>query len=62
MTVILAKVWWLKRKLRERLSVIKRATQKFDMQRSYLKKLNDTEVKEQYQLNSQKCLQFKETL
>jgi hypothetical protein len=34
---------------RERLSVIKRATQKFDMQKFYLKKLNDAEVKEHYQ-------------
>jgi hypothetical protein len=34
-------------KLRERLSVIKRVAQKFDMQRSDLRKLNDAEVKEQ---------------
>jgi hypothetical protein len=37
-------------KLRERLSVIKRVAQKFDMQRFDLRKLNDAEVKEQYQL------------
>jgi hypothetical protein len=37
-------------KLRERLSVIKRVAQKFDMQRFDLRKLNDVEVKEQYQV------------
>jgi hypothetical protein len=37
-------------KLRERLSVCKRARQKFDLQRCDLKKLNDVEVKEKYQL------------
>jgi hypothetical protein len=37
-------------KLRERLSVSKRASQKFDMQRFDLKKLNDTEVMEEYQV------------
>jgi hypothetical protein len=35
-------------KLRERLSVSRRTTQKFDMQRFYLRKLNDAEVKEEY--------------
>jgi hypothetical protein len=39
-------------KLRERLSVIKRVAQKFDMQRFDLKKLNDAEVKEQYQVKT----------
>jgi hypothetical protein len=34
-------------KRRDRLSVSKRGTQKFDEQRFYLKKLNDAEVKEQ---------------
>jgi hypothetical protein len=34
--------------LRERLSVSKRATQKFDLQQFDLRKLNDAEVKEQY--------------
>jgi hypothetical protein len=33
--------------LRERLSVIKRVAQRFDMQRFDLRKLNDAEVKEQ---------------
>jgi hypothetical protein len=33
----------------ERLSVSKRATQKFNIQRFDLKKLNDAEVKEQHQ-------------
>jgi hypothetical protein len=37
-------------KLRERLSVIKRVAQKFDMQRFYIRKLNDAEVKEKYQV------------
>jgi hypothetical protein len=37
-------------KLRERLSVSKRVAQKFDMQRFDLRKLNDAEVKEQYQV------------
>jgi hypothetical protein len=37
-------------KLRKRLLVSKRGAQKFDMQRFYLRKLNDAEVKEQYQI------------
>jgi hypothetical protein len=37
-------------KLRERLPVIKRVAQKFEMQRFHLRKLNDAEVKEQYQV------------
>jgi hypothetical protein len=37
-------------KLREWLSVSKRTTQISDLQRFDLKKLNDTEVKEQYQI------------
>jgi hypothetical protein len=37
-------------KLRERLSVSKRVAQKLDMQRFNLRKLNDAEVKEQYQV------------
>jgi hypothetical protein len=37
-------------KFRERLSVIKRVAQKFDMQRFDLRKLNDAEVREQYQV------------
>jgi hypothetical protein len=37
-------------KLRERLSVIKLVAQKFDMQRFDLRKLNDAEVKEKYQV------------
>jgi hypothetical protein len=35
-------------KLRERISVSKRARQKFDIERFDLKKLNDVEVKEKY--------------
>jgi hypothetical protein len=37
-------------KLRERISVNKRARQKFDLERFGLKKLDDTEVKEKYQV------------
>jgi poly-beta-hydroxyalkanoate depolymerase len=37
-------------KLKEMLSVCKRAAQKFDMQRFDLRKLDDAEVKEQYQV------------
>jgi hypothetical protein len=37
-------------KLRERFSVIKRAMKKFDLERFDLKKLNDVEVKEKYQV------------
>jgi hypothetical protein len=37
-------------KHRERLSVSKRVAQKFDMQRFDLRKQNDAEVKEQYQV------------
>jgi hypothetical protein len=37
-------------KLRERISVIKRARQKFDLERFDLKKLSDIEVKEKYQV------------
>jgi hypothetical protein len=36
-------------KLRERISVSKRAKQKFDLERCDLKKLDDIEVKEEYQ-------------
>jgi hypothetical protein len=37
-------------KLRERISVSKRAKQNFDLERFDLKKLNDVEVKEKYQI------------
>jgi hypothetical protein len=37
-------------KFRERLSVSKRAVQKFDMERFNPKKVNDMKVKEQYQV------------
>jgi hypothetical protein len=37
-------------KLRERISVSKRARQNFDLERSDLKKLDDIEVKEKYQV------------
>jgi hypothetical protein len=37
-------------KLRERISVSKRARQKFDLERFDLKKLDDVEVREKYQV------------
>jgi hypothetical protein len=37
-------------KLRERISVSKQARQNFDLERFDLKKLNDIEVKEKYQV------------
>jgi hypothetical protein len=37
-------------KLRDRISVSKRSRQKFDLERSDLKKLNDIEVKEKYRV------------
>jgi hypothetical protein len=37
-------------KLRERISVSKGAKQKFDLERFDMKKLNDVEVKEKYQV------------
>jgi len=37
-------------KVRERLAVGKQATQKFDRQRFNLRKLNEPEVREQYQI------------
>jgi hypothetical protein len=36
--------------LRERISVIKRGRQNFHLERFYLKKIDDTEVKEKYQV------------
>jgi len=38
-------------KFRQRLSVSKQAAQRFDMDKFNLKKLNDMDVREQYQLN-----------
>ena len=37
-------------KVREKLAVCKQAAQKFDMQRFHLRKLNEPEVREQYQI------------
>jgi hypothetical protein len=48
-------------KLRERLSVSKQATQKFDMESFDLKKPNNAEVKEQYQVKSETGLQLWKT-
>jgi hypothetical protein len=39
-------------KVRERISVSKQARQRFDLERFNLKKLNDTEVEEQYQVET----------
>jgi hypothetical protein len=44
------------------LSAGKRATQKFDVQKSNLKKLHDVEVKEQYQAKYHTGLQVWKTL
>jgi hypothetical protein len=41
-------------KLRERISVSKRARQKFDLETFDLKKLNDIEIKEKYQVKLKK--------
>jgi hypothetical protein len=38
-------------KVRERLAVGKQAAQKFDRQRFNLRKLNESEVREKYQIN-----------
>jgi hypothetical protein len=46
---------------RERLLVSKQATQKFDMQRFYLKKLNDSKVKNSIRSKSQTGMQLWKT-
>ena len=38
-------------KVRERLAISKQAAQKFDVERFNLRKLNELEVKKQYQIN-----------
>jgi hypothetical protein len=45
-------------KLRERISVSKWARQKFNFEKSVLKKLNGIEVKEKYKVKSQIDLQL----
>jgi hypothetical protein len=45
-------------KLRERISVSKQSRQKSDLERFDLKKLDDIEVKEKYQVESQIDLQL----
>jgi hypothetical protein len=47
LTVILTIIWWFQKL--DRLSVSKQAAQKFYMERFSIKKLNDVEVKEEYQ-------------
>jgi hypothetical protein len=44
-------------KIRERLLLIKQVAQKFDMQRLYLRKLNDAKVKKQYQVKPGEILE-----
>jgi hypothetical protein len=48
-------------KVRESLAVIKRATKKMDTERFNLKKLNEGDVKEEYQVTSQIHLQLWKT-
>ena len=45
-------------KVRERLAVGKQAAQRFDMQRFNLRKLNEPEVREQYQIEIKTGLQL----
>jgi hypothetical protein len=45
-------------KLRERISVSKRARQKFDVEGLHLKKLDDVEVKKKYQVEISNRLQL----
>jgi len=47
-TVILLTVWWLH--VRERLAVSKQAAQKFHGERFNLRKVNDLEIRKQYQI------------
>jgi hypothetical protein len=49
-------------KLRERISVSTRARKKFDLERFYLKKLNDIEVKEKYHVESSNIFPALESL
>jgi hypothetical protein len=42
-------IWWLQ-KVRERLAVRKQTAKKFDGERFNLRKLNDREVRKQYQM------------
>ena len=42
-------IWWLQ--VREKLAVSKQAAQKFDGERFNLKKLNELEVRKQYQIS-----------
>jgi hypothetical protein len=47
-------------KLRRRISVSKQPRQKFDVERFDLKKLNDIEVKEKYQVELKEICSFRE--
>jgi hypothetical protein len=46
-TVILITAWWLQKL---KLAVIKQATQKYNVERFNLRKLNSLEVRKQYQI------------
>jgi hypothetical protein len=48
-------------KVRERLAVSKRAAQKIDTERLNVKKLNEGDVKEQYQVTTRKNLHLWKT-
>ena len=48
--MILITIWWLK--IRERLAVSKQAAQKFDGERFNLRKLNELELRKQYQIEN----------
>jgi hypothetical protein len=49
-------------KLRERISISKRARQKFDLERFNLTKLDEVEVKEKYQTEISNCFAVLESL
>jgi hypothetical protein len=49
-------------KLRERISACKRTMQKYDLERLDLKKLDDVEVKEKYQVEISNCFATLESL
>jgi hypothetical protein len=62
LTVILTTHHLVMAKLRERISVSKQARHKFDVERFDLKKLNDVDVKEKYQVEISNTLANLESL
>jgi hypothetical protein len=54
--VILITIWWLQKL--ERLAVSKQAAQRFDEEIFSLKKLNELEVRKQYQIKISESLQL----